>query len=190
MRRPALIVAVLAAACTLAAQPAAAQDDALYAALGADGHLGLMRHSTAPGSDDPPGFTLGDCSTQRNLSAAGRAQAAAVGDRLRDHGIDAARVVSSQWCRCRDTAELLDLGPVEELASLNSLVSYPGASARMTRELRDWIAAQDLGEPTLLVTHQVNIGALVGAYPREGEIVVVRPASDGSLEIVGTIGAD
>lgn len=149
-----------------------------------------MRHARAPGTDDPPNFQLGDCTTQRNLSAEGREQAAAVGRRLREHGVDTARVVSSQWCRCIDTAELLGFGPAEQQADFNSLVSYPGQGGEMTRRARAWLAAQDLRVTTLVVTHQVNIGALVGSYPQEGEIVVVRPTADGGLELIGTIGLD
>jgi broad specificity phosphatase PhoE len=175
----------------LAMQATWAQDDgALLAALREGGHVGLMRHSTAPGSDDPPDFRLGDCTTQRNLSAQGRDQAAAIGRRLREHGIDSARVVSSQWCRCIDTAELLGLGPVEQLSDLNSLVSYPRDSADMTRDARAWILRLDLSSPVLIVTHQVNIGALVGRSPREGEIVVVKPTPDGELAVVGIVGVE
>ena len=166
-----------------------AQEAALLSALQSPGHLGLMRHSTAPGSDDPPNFRLGDCATQRNLSPGGGVQAAAIGDRLRGAGISSARVVSSQWCRCMDTSRLLAIGTVEELPSLNSLVSYPGQSGEMTRSLTRWILEQELSEPTILVTHQVNIGALVGAYPDEGDIVVVQRTREGALRVIGTIAA-
>jgi phosphohistidine phosphatase SixA len=166
-----------------------AQDDALLEALRAGGHVGLMRHARAPGSNDPPEFRLGDCATQRNLSAGGREQAAEIGNYLRGNGFEQIRVVSSQWCRCVDTAELLDVGSVEELPSLNSLVSYPRDRGEMTEATRQWILEQDLSEPLLLVTHQINIGALVSAYPDEGEIVIVRPADDGTLAVVGTIRA-
>ena len=80
-------------------------------------------------------------------------------------------------------------GPVEELSSLNSLVSYPRDRDAMTDATREWILEQDLSEPLLLVTHQVNIGALVGARADEGEIVVVRSAGHGGLDVLGTIRA-
>jgi broad specificity phosphatase PhoE len=159
------------------------------AALRMPGHLGLMRHSTAPGSDDPPEFRLGVCTTQRNLSAGGRAQAMAIGARLRASGLTGVRVVSSPWCRTLDTARFMAIGPVEELPALGSLVSYPGESAAMTAQVRRWIQQQDLSRPTILVTHQVNIGALVGAYPDEGDIVVVQRTPAGDLRVVGTIAA-
>ena len=168
---------------------ASAQDEALIAALGSEGTIGLMRHARAPGSDDPPEFRLGDCATQRNLSAGGRDQATAIGAFLRERGLTSARIVASQWCRCQDTAQLLGLGSVEALPSLNSLVSYPGRSAEMTRATREWIREQDLSRPMILVTHQINIGALVRAYPDEGQIVVIRRGDDGALDVIGTIDA-
>lgn len=162
-------------------------DAALYAALKLPGHVGLMRHATAPGSDDPPNFRLGDCTTQRNLSDSGRAQAAAVGAQLRRNGIVDARIVSSQWCRCLDTAGLLAVGPVEELPYLNSLVSHPREARTMTADLKQWLLEQDLNRPTILVTHQINIAALVDSAPREGAIVVVQRSNDGELTVLGTI---
>lgn len=173
----------------LVAVPSSAQDESPLAALRAGGHIGLMRHARAPGNDDPPNFTLGDCTTQRNLSSGGREQARAVGSRVREAGLASVRLVSSQWCRCIDTAELLDLGPIEQVPFFNSLVSYPRERAQMTRDAREWILEQDLSAPTIVVTHQVNIGALVRAAPAEGDIVVVRPLPDGRLEVVGTITA-
>lgn len=170
-------------------QTVQAQDAELLEALRSGGHVGLMRHSTAPGSNDPPRFRLGECETQRNLSDGGRAQAAEIGNRLRASGITQARVFSSQWCRCLHTAELLALGAVVELPFLNSLVTFRREGSAMIRDTRAWILEQDLSAPTILVTHQINIGALVRRYPAEGEIVVIRPTPAGGLHVVGTISA-
>ncbi|TIM16559.1 MAG: histidine phosphatase family protein, partial [Mesorhizobium sp.] len=71
----------------------------LWAALRSGKAIALLRHAAAPGSGDSPGFRLGDCSTQRNLSAEGRAQSRAIGDLFRANGISSAAVYSSQWCR-------------------------------------------------------------------------------------------
>lgn len=166
---------------------AAADDAELLATLQSGEHVALMRHAIAPGSDDPPNFRIGDCPTQRNLSPGGRDQAVAIGGHLRANGLAEARIVSSQWCRCLDTARLLSLGDVEELPSLNSLVSYPRQRGEMTQSLRDWIGQQDLSEPTILVTHSINIGALLGSYPEEGEIFIVRRTGEGELSVVGSI---
>jgi phosphohistidine phosphatase SixA len=173
----------------VATTAAAARQDDLVAQLRTSGHLGLMRHSTAPGFDDPPNFRLGDCETQRNLSDGGRTQARAIGAKLRSAGLSNVRLVSSQWCRTLETARLLNLGSVEELPALNSLVSYPGESTARTAAARRWILDQDLTRPTILVTHQVNISALAGASPGEGDIVVVQRTSGGELRVIGTIRA-
>ena len=188
MHRQSILLAALVLVASIA-PTAQAQDAELLEALRSGGHVGLMRHSVAPGSDDPPGFRLGDCGTQRNLSDGGRAQAAEIGNRLRASGITDAQVFSSQWCRCLHTAELLGLGAVEELPFLNSLVSFRREGSAMIRDTRAWIVEQDLSAPTILVTHQINIGALVRRYPAEGEIVVIRPTAAGGLHVVGTISA-
>ena len=130
---------------------------------------------------------IGDCSTQRNLSDGGRVQAGEIGQTLRASGMTEARLVSRQWCRCLETARLMSIGEVEELAFLNSLIAYRGQNAEMTAGLRHWVSEQDLRNPTILVTHSVNIGALIGSYPREGEIILARRNESGDLIVVGSI---
>jgi hypothetical protein len=107
------------------AAAAGADNDDSVQLPGVPGQVLLIRHAEAPGTGDPEDFRLGECSTQRNLSKAGSDQARAVGDWLRDRGVERARVYSSQWCRCLETAELLDLGPVAELPGLNSFFDRP-----------------------------------------------------------------
>ena len=168
----------------------AAEDADLWDALRSKGHVALMRHALAPGTGDPSGFALGDCSTQRNLSAEGRGQAARIGQLFRANGIETARVFSSQWCRCLDTARLLELGPVRELPIINSFFRKYERREPQTRALEDWLAKQDLERPLVLVTHQVNITALTGVYPASGEIVALRRSDDGGLTVVGSIETD
>jgi hypothetical protein len=108
------IFAILLGLCTAADIASADEAEAAWTALRAGRHVALMRHTDAPGGvGDPPGFRLDDCATQRNLSAKGRADAARIGARLRSERIAVERIVSSPWCRCMDTATLLELGPVE-----------------------------------------------------------------------------
>ena len=171
---------------TVSAAPAHA-DDALAAKLADPGHIAIMRHALAPGTGDPANFTLGDCATQRNLSEAGRRQARRTGDFLRSVGVAGARVFSSQWCRCIDTAELLDLGPVEPLPALNSFFRNRERGPAQTRELREKIAGMDLSRPVVMVTHQVNITRLTDVFPSSGEIVVLRRAADDDLDVLGTV---
>lgn len=145
------------------------------AALETAGLVVLMRHAEAPGTGDPPDFKLDDCATQRNLSDGGRAQAARIGERLRQLGVDQARVLSSQWCRCLETARLLDLGPVKEMPALNSFFGRQEEEKDRTTQLRQFLA--DLprdGKPVVLVTHQVTVTALTGIFPASGEAVLLR----------------
>ena len=166
---------------------AAERDEQLWQALRSGGHVALLRHAIAPGTGDPPEFRPGDCATQRNLSRQGRAQAVRIGTQFRDHGIQNARVFSSQWCRCLQTADLLGLGLIEELAFLNSFFNDYAQREPQTAALREWLEQQTLDEPVVLVTHQVNITALTGVYPSSGELVIVRRSADGTLDVVGTI---
>lgn len=165
-------------------------EDGLWNALRKGSYVVLLRHAVAPGTGDPDHFDLADCSTQRNLSDVGRTQAAAIGDLFRLHGIDIARVVSSQWCRCLETARLLQLGPVEELTHLNSFFQQWERRDYQTRNLREWITKQALDQPVVLVSHQVNITSLTGVYPSSGELVFVHKSKSGELSVMGTIRTD
>jgi phosphohistidine phosphatase SixA len=170
------------------AAPAAA-DEAGWTALTAPGTHALMRHATAPGTGDPQGFRIGDCKTQRNLDAAGRAQAARIGAAVRDRGIAIATVLTSQWCRARDTADLLGLAPVEAEPALNSFFDDRGSAEVASRAVVQRLSGLGEGK-AVAVTHQVNITALTGIFPASGEIIVVAPAADGSLAVRGRIRTD
>lgn len=146
----------------------------------------LLRHALAPGGGDPPGFRLDDCATQRNLSGEGRAQARALGALFRANGIAAATVLSSAWCRCRETAALMALGPVGHAPALDSVFADRAAGPARTAALRALLAAWR-GGPLVLVTHQVNITALTGIFPASGEGVAVR--TGGEAEVLGRFGA-
>ncbi|MEQ9608758.1 MAG: histidine phosphatase family protein [Kiloniellaceae bacterium] len=145
----------------------------------------ILRHAIAPGTGDPPGFTLGDCATQRNLDDRGRAQARAIGAAIRAAGVTVDQVLTSQWCRSAETAALLDLGPVREEPALNSFFADRGTEPAQTEALRRLLAGMPAEETALLVSHQVNITALTGIYPRSGEVVILRVAEDGGLEAIG-----
>ena len=166
---------------------AADNESVLWKALAAGGHIALLRHALAPGTGDPPDFRLGQCNTQRNLSADGRDQAEKIGDRFRLNGIQAARIYSSQWCRCLETARLLKLGQVAELAPLNSFFRHYERRESQTDMLLRWLKEQDLDRPYVLVTHQVNITALTGIYPESGELVIVHLTDKGDMRVIGTI---
>lgn len=170
------------------APAAGANEDAAWAALRADGNVALMRHADAPGGfGDPPGFQLEDCATQRNLSARGRAEAAAVGARLKAKGARLGRVVSSPWCRCVDTARLMDVGPVAIEATFGNVVVLSDRREALTRGARDVLRAWKGPGALLVVTHGANIQALTGYNPASGEIVVVAPQADGTVREIGRL---
>ncbi len=152
-------------------------------ALRADGRVALVRHARAPGTGDPPGYTIDDCESQRNLSLEGREQAKKLGDRFRAENINVTRVVSSQWCRCRQTAELMDLGPVEEVPTFNNAHMLRHKRDELAAGGRKVIAAWDGPGILLVSTHGANVLAMLGIHPREGEVVVVEPDPSGQDRI-------
>lgn len=152
------------------------------------GYVVLFRHALAPGTGDPPNFQLGDCATQRNLSAAGRQQAIRMGDALRQQGIPVSRVLSSQWCRCLETARLMNLGEVTPFPVLNSFFQDRSREAEQTEQLRQWIM-NNRGNAgvTVMVTHQVNITALSNTVPQSGSAVVLRAIAPDQVQFVGQL---
>jgi phosphohistidine phosphatase SixA len=181
--------AVLVLALLVAAAPGRA-DEALWAALADGGHVALMRHAEAPGTGDPDNFRLEDCSTQRNLDQAGRDQARRTGEAFRDHGVAIGQVLSSRWCRCLETAELLELGEAVPFAPLDSFFGDRALEPAQTEAVRALLADADAEGPSLvMVTHQVNITALTGIFARSGEIVVLRLGGPAIFETLGAISA-
>lgn len=161
----------------------AAQSSPLLTAMMDGQHILMIRHADAPGFSDPPGFKVSDCSTQRNLGERGRQQARALGDWLNQQGIDSARMFSSPWCRCMDTATLMAKGPVVAEAALGSFFQEMSDSAQQTRALERWLAKQLIvspRQPMILVTHQVNISAFTGQSVGEGEVMLVKVSPKGT----------
>ncbi|HRF11719.1 MAG: histidine phosphatase family protein [Candidatus Accumulibacter phosphatis] len=156
--------------------------------LAKPGRLLMLRHAHAPGVGDPPNFVIGDCSTQRNLDASGRAQARQLGARLRAAGLTHARVFSSQWCRALETARLLDLGPVEPLPALNSFFERQDDRQRILDGLRAFLARLPIdGQPVILVTHQVVVNAFTEATPPAGGGSIFQINGSGAPKWLGTI---
>lgn len=155
---------------------------------GEPGYVVMMRHALAPGTGDPTFFRLGDCSTQRNLSALGRSQAVQIGKACRRLKIRITRVLSSQWCRCKDTARLMNLGSVESFPALNSFFNASSREAKQTAEVRRFIVNnRNTQGVIIMVTHQVNITGLTGIMPQSGESVVLRANEQGQVEVVGRL---
>jgi len=152
------------------------------------GHILMIRHALAPGNGDPVNFRIGDCSTQRNLDDRGRMQARAIGDWLRSKGIAKARVYSSQWCRCLETAELFEVGSVMELPALNSFYELIQNREPILRALKKFIAEQPSdGVLIIMVTHFVTISAIANEAVSSGEGVLLKLNRDAPYENIGRV---
>ena len=145
-------------------------------------HVLLMRHADAPGFGDPAGYVIGQCSTQRNLGDYGKRQAKAIGAWLTNQGIQKSEVFSSPWCRCLDTANLLNKGSVKTEASLGSFFDNMSLEKRQTKALEMFIKnelAKQSKVPLILVTHHVNIQAFTGKVVGVGDMVLVKVGKNG-----------
>lgn len=143
-------------------------------ALRGRGYVFMMRHAqTEPGVGDPAHFRLDDCSTQRNLSEAGRQQARRIGKLFQDAGVRFDRVRSSQWCRCRETAQLA-FGADEAWPVLNSTFRDREQQAERSRLVIEYARQMNPNHNVMLVTHQLSITPLVGGWVDSAEIVVFR----------------
>ncbi|CAG2146175.1 histidine phosphatase family protein [Cupriavidus plantarum] len=163
-----------------------AQPSVADASLRQPNVLVILRHASAPGLGDPPGFRIDDCRTQRNLDAAGRQQAVDLGAAWRRDGFRPTRVMSSAWCRCQETARLMDVGPVRVEPMLNSFFEAEGAArTAQTERLSRFIDSLDpKGGPYLMVTHQVVISALTGHGARSaGGVAIELPVNGGQRRV-------
>jgi len=147
-------------------------------------HVLLIRHADAPGYGDPAGYRLDQCSTQRNLGDRGKRQAILIGQWLTNQGVTSAKVMSSPWCRCIDTAKLLNKGQVTITPALGSFFDDMSMEKEQTRNLEKLIQAQ-LNEnpktPIILVTHHVNIQAFTGKVVNVGDMVLAKVDKNGKF---------
>lgn len=170
---------------------AAEQDQAsLVRAMKTPGAVVMIRHAqTEPGLGDPENFRLSDCSTQRNLSQDGRQQSVRLGQWFFRQGLQPQRVLSSQWCRCLETARLAfsSQAAVQPFPALNSFFQGHGDRQAQLREARAHAAARlqraERGFE-VWVTHQVTISALTGVYLAMGELVVAMPDRSGQFRVL------
>ena len=148
------------------------------------GKLIFIRHAYAPGSGDPNNFNLNDCSTQRNLSNIGRKQAQYIGAFFRENKIKIDKVLSSEWCRCKETAKIA-FDDYSTNSFLNSFYSskYAKNKDKQIKELNNYIKKYKSNENLILVTHYVLISEVLNYGPSSGEIVV----SDKNFNMIGSI---
>ena len=148
------------------------------------GKLIFIRHAYAPGSGDPDNFNLNDCSTQRNLSKEGKRQAEYIGEFFRNNKITIDKVLSSEWCRCKETAKIA-FKNFSTNSFLNSFYSSKFAKNKdkQINSLNDYIIEFKSEKNLILVTHYVLISEVLNYGPSSGEIVV----SDKNFNMIGSI---
>ena len=133
----------------------------------------LMRHAeTEPGVGDPPEFKLDDCRTQRNLSLAGQQDARRIGAWFAQNKLKPRAVLSSAWCRCKDTADLA-FGQHTVWPALNSVFNDRVQLPNQSEIRRKALLAIPAKQFEVWVTHQVNISALTGQGIGMGEIFIM-----------------
>jgi phosphohistidine phosphatase SixA len=162
-------------------------DEETWALLKKGGQVVLIRHGlTDPGVGDPPGFALDDCKTQRNLSDRGRQEAQRLGEAFRTRGIPFARVLSSPWCRCVETARIA-FGVAQTNAALSNLFEHAQNRERQIAAFRELVAKAPPKSNLILVTHGSTTLAFTGVSPATAEMVVLTPSGNGQFRVAGRI---
>ena len=149
----------------------------------------VFRHALAPGTFDPPGMRLGDCSTQRNLSDAGRAQARRIGEWFRERQLQPAAVRSSPWCRCMDSATLA-FGTTEVWAALGSPHGAPETTGtRHLHELRKALvnASARSGRFEAWFTHMFVQSDLANDSTRSGDALVLQAHQHANPQVLARL---
>ena len=151
------------------------------------GKLIFIRHAYAPGSGDPDNFNLNDCSTQRNLSEDGKKQAQLIGVFFKENKIKIDKILSSEWCRCKETA-FIAFEDFETKDFLNSFYSIKFAKNKKTqvKNLKNYVNKWNSKKNLILVTHYVVISEVLNYAPGSGEIII----SDKDFNKIGNIEID
>jgi phosphohistidine phosphatase SixA len=158
------------------------QDWGRQAAAAEKSYVIILRHGDAPGRNEPQNFALDDCSTQRNLSDKGRNEARELGRWLRNQHINITQVVASRWCRARDTARLLNVGPVESEPTFDNLEFNKDRKPELLDQERKLIASWNRPGVLLIVTHSSNIKELSGLELGPGAMILANRTSVGDID--------
>ena len=144
----------------------------------------FIRHAIAPGNGDPPNFDISDCSTQRNLSKDGELQALKIGNFFKKNEIKFTKVLSSEWCRCKDTAKIA-FGSYETKNFLNSFYDerFSENKDKQILDFQKFIKSWNYSGNLALVTHYVVISEILDLATSSGEIVITNK----NLEILSSL---
>ena len=141
-------------------------------------------HAIAPGNGDPDNFDISDCSTQRNLNEKGRDQSKKIGEFFKSNKILFDKVLSSEWCRCKDTG-IIAFGDIETLSALNSFYDarFSKNKDKQIKQLKEYIKNWDGKKNLILITHYVVILEILGLGVTSGEIIITNK----NFELIGNI---
>ena len=162
-------------------------ENTVVSLLKEEGKIVFIRHSIAPGGGDPENFSLNDCSTQRNLSKKGIEQSKQIGEFFKKNKVIISKVLSSQWCRCKDTA-FHAFGKYEEFFALNSTFQskFSGNSKKQAKALKNFVKKWDGKGNIIFVTHYVIILKHTNYAPSSGELVI----TDKNFNVLSTLRTD
>lgn len=157
-------------------------EQSLIASMRAGGVVVYLRHAERfKGTHDTLQPTsswsdFADCTQQRNLTPAGRAQAAELGDALRATGVRVDRVVALPLCRTRDTA------------------IFAFRSTMLDRRMYDpaFVAGQltlppRLGTVDVLVGSEFQLRQIAGFQLDPAEMAIFRPDGKGGTALLGRL---
>ena len=144
----------------------------------------FMRHALAPGTADPKNFNINDCSTQRNLNEEGRSQSKRIGNFFKNKNIRIDKVLSSEWCRCKDTANIA-FGNFQTFSALNSFYEarFAKNKSKQIKELKSFLNNWESDSNLIIVTHYVLISSLLNRTTSSGEMII----TDKKLNIFGNL---
>ena len=159
-------------------------DDKILKSLKDGKKLVFIRHAIAPGNGDPNNFDINDCSTQRNLNENGIEESKKIGLFFKNNKIKIDKVLSSQWCRCKDTAKYA-FKNFKTFDALNSFYDekFAANEAKQIKDLKNYIKRWNSDKNLVLITHFVVISSIFNTGASSGEIII----SDKNFNIVGSI---
>ena len=159
-------------------------DQSVIEELQKGGKIVFIRHSLAPGNGDPENIDLTKCDTQRNLNQEGIEQSKNIGILFSDNNIQIDKVLSSEWCRCKDTARFA-FNNYETFKGLNSFYQekFYKYKDQQIKSLKKYISNWNGEKNLILVTHFVVISEMLNFGTSSGEIVVI----DKDYKFIGSI---
>ena len=159
-------------------------DQSVIKELQKGGKIVFIRHSLAPGNGDPDNIDLKKCDTQRNLNQEGIEQSKKIGILFSDNNIQIDKVLSSEWCRCKDTARFA-FNNYETFKGLNSFYQekFYKYKDQQIKSLKKYISNWNGDKNVIFVTHFVVISELLNIGTSSGELII----TDKDLNILGRI---